>query len=92
MLTAGSIGFIHTVIGPDHYLPFIMMGRARKWSAVKTAFITFFCGLGHILSFVVLGLIGITLGIGVMKLEAMEVFRGNIAAWALIAFGFTYFV
>ncbi|MCK7539173.1 MAG: hypothetical protein MZV63_53745 [Marinilabiliales bacterium] len=30
--TAVTIGFIHTLIGPDHYLPFIVMGEARKWS------------------------------------------------------------
>jgi hypothetical protein len=29
---AAGIGFIHTVIGPDHYLPFIVMAKARKWT------------------------------------------------------------
>ncbi|RLE41499.1 hypothetical protein DRJ16_06205 [Candidatus Woesearchaeota archaeon] len=88
--TAASLGFIHTVLGPDHYLPFIVMNRARKWSATKTAWITFACGLGHVLSSVVLGLIGIAFGVAVMKLEAFEAFRGNLAAWALIGFGFAY--
>ena len=27
--TAVTIGFIHTLVGPDHYLPFIVMGEAR---------------------------------------------------------------
>ncbi len=88
--TAATLGFVHTVLGPDHYLPFIVMNRARKWSAAKTAWITFACGLGHVLSSVVLGLIGIACGIAVMKLEAFEAFRGNLAAWALIGFGFAY--
>lgn len=88
--TAATLGFVHTVLGPDHYLPFIVMNRARKWSAAKTAWITFACGLGHVLSSVVLGLIGIAFGIAVMKLEAFEAFRGNLAAWALIGFGFAY--
>lgn len=88
--TAATIGLVHTLIGPDHYLPFIVMNRARKWSAAKTAWITFACGLGHVLSSVVLGLIGIACGIAVMKLEAFEAFRGNLAAWALIGFGFAY--
>jgi nickel/cobalt exporter len=88
--TAASIGFIHTVLGPDHYLPFIVMNRARRWSAPKTAWITFLCGVGHVGSSVVLGLIGIACGIAVMQLEAFEAFRGNLAAWALIAFGFVY--
>jgi len=90
--TAASMGFFHTVFGPDHYLPFIVMGKARKWPLVKTITITFLCGIGHILSSVLLGLIGIVFGVAVMKLEALEAFRGNLAAWALIGFGFAYFV
>lgn len=89
---AASIGFIHTAIGPDHYLPFIMMGRARQWSSAKTAWITFLCGLGHVLSSVILGFIGVLVGIQVMKLESLETFRGSVAAWLLIGFGFAYFV
>ncbi len=91
-ITAASIGFFHTVFGPDHYLPFVVMGKARNWSLRKTAFITFLCGLGHIMSSVVLGFIGVALGIAIMKLEAFEAFRGNLAAWALIGFGFAYFL
>ncbi len=88
--TAASLGFLHTLFGPDHYLPFIVMNRARKWSAAKTAWITFLCGVGHVGSSVVLGLIGIALGMAVMRLEAFEAFRGSLAAWALIGFGFAY--
>ena len=58
-LTAASLGFPHTIIGPDHYLPFVMMSWARQWSWVKTTVITVLCGLGHIASSVVLGLIGV---------------------------------
>ena len=90
--TAASIGLVHTALGPDHYLPFIMMGRARRWSLAKTAWITFLCGLGHVLSSVLLGLAGVLLGIQVMKLEVLEAFRGSIAAWLLIGFGFAYFL
>lgn len=88
--TAAGIGFIHTLLGPDHYLPFIVLSKARQWSISKTLVITFLCGLGHVLSSVALGFIGIALGTAVFKLEAIESFRGDIAAWFLIAFGFTY--
>jgi sulfite exporter TauE/SafE len=91
ILTAASIGFLHTLFGPDHYLPFVMISWARKWSGIKTAVITFLCGIGHILSSVVLGLIGVALGIMVKKLEIIESFRGDIAAWLFIAFGLVYF-
>ncbi len=92
IVTAASIGFFHTILGPDHYLPFVMMSWSRKWSTAKTSLITFLCGLGHIGSSVVLGLIGVSLGLAVKRLEVVESTRGNVAAWLLIAFGLVYFV
>jgi nickel/cobalt exporter len=90
--TAATLGLVHTVLGPDHYLPFIVIGRARKWSLRKTLVVSFFCGLGHVLSSVVLGFVGIALGMAVTRLEGAESFRGGIAAWLLIGFGFAYFI
>lgn len=91
-ITAVSLGFIHTLLGPDHYLPFIVMSQAKNWNLRKTMIITFLCGLGHIGSSLVLGLIGIAVGISVTKLVSVESFRGNIAAWLFIAFGLVYMV
>ena len=91
LIAAASIGFFHTLFGPDHYLPFIVMAKSGNWSLRKTALITFLCSIGHVLSSVLLGIIGIAFGIAVTKVEALESFRGNIAAWALIAFGLVYF-
>ena len=88
--TAATIAFIHTIFGPDHYLPFIVMSRARGWSFFKTTWITILCGLGHVGSSILLGAIGIAAGIGVSKLEGFESFRGNAAAWAFIVFGLGY--
>ncbi|MGE5419429.1 MAG: sulfite exporter TauE/SafE family protein [Chloroflexota bacterium] len=90
--TAVSLGFIHTILGPDHYLPFIVLSQARQWSVRKTMIITFLCGLGHVASSVVLGLIGIAVGVSVSKLVSVESFRGNIAAWLFIAFGLVYMI
>ncbi len=90
--TAASLGLVHTIIGPDHYLPFIVISRARNWTLRKTLFVSFLAGLGHILSSVVLGFLGIALGIAVAKLEGVESARGEIAAWLLIGFGLAYFV
>jgi len=91
-VTAISIGFIHTILGPDHYLPFIVLSEAKKWTMKKTMFITFLCGLGHVLSSVVLGLVGIAVGLSLNKLVSVESFRGNIAAWLFIAFGLIYMI
>jgi nickel/cobalt transporter (NicO) family protein len=92
LVTAASIGFIHTLTGPDHYLPFIVMSKARKWTNIKTLWITFLCGIGHVGSSVVIGIIGIALGLGVSRLNKFESLRGNIAAWAFVIFGFGYFL
>ncbi len=87
---AAAIALIHTAIGPDHYVPFIVMAKARRWSWAKTAGITFACGLGHVLSSVLLGMVGYAIGANLERLEWIESFRGEIAAWALIVFGALY--
>ena len=90
--TTASVAFVHTVLGPDHYVPFVAMSRAGEWSQRKTIVITLLCGLGHVLSSVVLGLIGIAFGVAVFKLQWIERFRGDLAGWLLIAFGLVYFL
>lgn len=91
-ITAASLGVIHTLLGPDHYIPFIAMSKARNWSIKKTSLITIACGVGHVLSSVVIGMIGIALGIAVGELEIIESARGEIAGWLLIGFGLAYLV
>ncbi len=88
--SAISIGFIHTLVGPDHYIPFIVMSKARSWSRFRTQMITLVCGIGHVLGSVLLGAVGISLGIALKQLEWVESYRGDLAAWLLIAFGFMY--
>ncbi len=92
VVTAITLGFVHTVVGPDHYLPFIVMSKARNWTMRRTLMITVLCGLGHILSSVVIGFIGIAAGIAISKIEMFEGHRGNVAAWAFIIFGFVYMI
>ena len=91
-VTAASLGLIHTLAGPDHYLPFIVMAKARRWSLFKTAGITFLCGLGHIGSSVLLGMVGVAFGVAISRLEGLESFRGNFAGWAMIVFGLLYMI
>ncbi len=90
--TTALIAFTHTVFGPDHYLPFIVMSKARKWSKWKTLWLTLACGFGHVGSSIVLGIAGVAAGIGLSNIEFVEGYRGNIAAWAFIVFGFFYMI
>ncbi len=89
-LTALSIGTIHTLIGPDHYLPFVVMSRARRWSMRKTLAITALCGFAHVLGSLTLGLLAIGLGWSVTGVGALEAIRGELAVWLLIGFGVAY--
>jgi sulfite exporter TauE/SafE len=90
ILSAITISFLHTASGPDHYLPFIVLSRSRKWSLYKTIILTVVCGLGHILSSVLIGLIGVVLGWQLAKLTWFQDIRGNISGWALLLFGLIY--
>lgn len=88
--TAATLGFVHTFLGPDHYLPFVVLAKARNWSVAKTATITALCGLGHVMSSVLLGFAGLYLGTVVFHLQSLESIRSDLAGWLLIAFGLTY--
>lgn len=96
VVTAGvavaSMAFFHTLTGPDHYLPFIMIGRARNWSAWKTSMLTLVCGFGHVFSSIILAVIAILFGSLLTKIEWIEESRADLAAWMLIAFGFFYMI
>ena len=90
LFTAASIGFVHTLLGPDHYLPFVAMGTARRWSTRKTLWVTSLCGVGHVLGSVVIGFVGIGIGVSISRLEWLEGVRGGAAAWLLTGFGLAY--
>lgn len=92
IITTISIAFIHTLTGPDHYLPFIVIAKAKNWSVRKTAWFTALCGFGHVGSSVILGFVGIALGIAVGKLQIIEGIRGSIVSYVFTTFGLIYFV
>ena len=91
IVTTASIAFLHTIMGPDHYVVFTAMGKARGWGLSRTLRVTLFCGAGHVLSSVVIGAIGLVLGAQLASLIQIESMRGNLAGWALLAFGLMYF-
>jgi nickel/cobalt exporter len=92
LLTSVSLAFFHTLTGPDHYLPFIVISKARKWSIAKTSWFTVLCGLGHVGSSIVVGIIGIAFGLAIAKIELFESTRGSLISWVFTAFGLVYLV
>ena len=90
MIAAVSIACLHTVTGPDHYLPFIALSKSRGLSFTKTIGWTIICGCGHVWSSVLLGLGGAAIGWSLSKVSWMENIRGGIAGWVMLGFGFIY--
>ena len=88
--TAATIAFVHTLLGPDHYLPFVAMARSRGWTVGRALRTTLVCGSGHLLGSVALGLVGIYASVQLGALEWIEGLRGDIAAWALVSVGLLY--
>ncbi len=91
-LATAGIAVTHTLFGPDHYLPFVMLARTRRWSGPRTVSITALCGFGHIFSSLVLGAVGLVAGSAMAHIEKLEGMRGDWAAWGLFGFGTAYFV
>lgn len=90
MIAAISIACLHTLTGPDHYVPIIALSKARGWSFTRTIFWTIVCGCGHVWSSVLLGLGGAALGWSLSKVNWLESVRGGVAGWALVGFGLLY--
>ena len=85
--TAAAVGALHS-LAPDHWVPFIAVGRARGWSAARTAQVTLLCGFAHVTVSVVLGLVALRLGQGM--LEAFGTRLESVAGILLIGFGLAY--
>ena len=92
MLSAVSISFIHTASGPDHYLPFIVLSKSKRWSRSKTIMLTIACGFGHVLSSLAIGAAGFFLGWQLNRFSWFQELRGNISGWALLIFGCAYLI
>jgi len=88
--TAATLGVVHTALGVDHVVPFVALAHARRWSLAKTVVTTGVCGLGHVLSSVVIASVGLSLGVATGKLALLEATRGSWAAMLLIGFGLGY--
>ena len=85
-----SLAIVHTLLGVDHSLPFVALGRARGWTLMRTLLVTAVCGAGHVASSVAIGAFGVALGIATDALLWLESARGELAAALLIGFGLAY--
>lgn len=83
---------IHTLAGPDHYLPFVVIARSRGYSTLRALAWTFICGIGHVGSALLIALLFMYASnlLSETEMDWINENRGNLAAWALIGFGAAY--
>jgi len=86
-----TVAFVHA-LAPDHWVPFVSIGRSNKWTKSKLTWITLLSGIGHVGSSIVIGAIGLALGFGLTSLNGIESQRGELAGLLLIGFGLAYAV
>ncbi len=88
--SALAIGVFHTLVGPDHYLPFVALSKARRWSRRRTFLVTAGFGLAHTVGTVLLGAVGLMIGLELGWLTGIEALRGDVAAAGLLTIGLLY--
>jgi sulfite exporter TauE/SafE len=88
--SAAGIAVLHTLLGPDHYLPFVALAAARGWSALRLVVVTGLCGLAHVGASVGLAAGATAVGWSLTEVTGLDDVRGTLAAWLLVAFGVLY--
>ena len=91
LTSAVSVAFFHA-LAPDHWVPFVALAKASRWPMRRLAWITTLAGIGHVVSSLLLGLVGLWAGFAVHRLEGTEAWRGTVGIWLLIGFGVAYVV
>lgn len=85
--TALTTALFHTLI-PDHWLPFVLIGRARGWGVRTTALYSGFSAVLHAAVSVGLGLAALAVGLTWVELIGHSLARAS--AVLLVAFGVAY--
>lgn len=85
--TAVLTAVFHTAI-PDHWLPFVLVGRARNWSPGRTASVSGLSALIHVLLSVLLGLAGLWIGREIAQAVGRSLEHAG--APLLVVFGLAY--
>jgi hypothetical protein len=87
ILISVGIAVLHAII-PTHWLPFVLVSRAQKWSLRRMLSVVTLAGLGHVGSTTLVGILIAWIGLRVQ--EVVEGVVGPIAAGILILLGMLY--
>ena len=88
LMTATFILATTHSLNPDHWFPFVMVGRAKKWKMPLVLALAALAGIGHTGTSVFIGLTGIFAKKGAAK--EIAVFLENATPLLLMIFGFGY--
>jgi hypothetical protein len=84
LATGFAVAFLHGAL-PNHWLPFVLVGRRQSWSAGKTLAITACAGVAHSAITIVLGLVLVGAGMAIGG-RVLSIVAGGL----LIALGVFY--
>jgi len=89
LLVASAVGTaaLHTLI-PDHWLPFVLVGRSRGWSATHTAAVATLSAVVHVALSVAIGVAALLIGHAAAAAVGQRLER--VAALLLLVFGLAY--
>lgn len=86
--TGFFVAFFHAAI-PTHWLPFVLVGRARRWGRAKAVTVAMFAGVGHVALTSLLGLAIVWFGFEMDERFGLAFTR--VAGGVLLAVGAFYF-
>jgi hypothetical protein len=89
LATGFAVAFLHGAL-PNHWLPFVLVGRRQGWAAGKTVAITAAAGLCHALITMLLGLA--LVGAGMAVGDQLGPVLPYVAGGVLMALGLFYLV
>lgn len=84
LLTGLTVSILHAAL-PTHWLPFVLAGRAQKWSYSRTVSILMIAGLGHILTTSLIGAAVVWFGLRLH--ENFQHIMILVASVSVLAFG-----
>ncbi len=90
MLTTVITAVIHTLI-PDHWLPFVLVARAERWSVRRTLTLVSASAMLHVTVSILLAVVVVLAGRGAeLAVTGLADRLEAVTAWVLILFGTVY--
>ena len=90
ILTTVITALVHTLI-PDHWLPFVLVSRAERWTVRRTLVLTAASGSLHVLVSLGLGLSLVLAGWGAERaVMGLAETLQSLTGWLLVSFGVVY--